>query len=129
MCSAGLAGRSVLIAEDEPLIAMDIRTALEELGAIVVTAGSLEAALKLARQTKLSAAIVDFHLGGHRCDGLCTELSQRGVPFMFYTGGEVHDSDAPLVKKPASMEAIIEVLQRLITSDDGGSDRTGGEAT
>jgi len=85
------AGRSILVVEDEPLIALELQLALEDMGATVHKAAALPAALALAERTTFSAAIVDFQLGGERCEDLCAELTQRGVPFMFYTGAPSTD--------------------------------------
>jgi DNA-binding response OmpR family regulator len=116
------AGRSILVVEDEPLIALELQLALEEMGASVQKAAALPAALTLAESTTFSAAIVDFQLGRQRCEDLCTALTQRGVPFMFYTGGTEHglvNSAAPVVTKPASMKAVMAVLAPLVASSNG----------
>jgi DNA-binding response OmpR family regulator len=87
----------------------------------------LPAALALAERKPFSAAIVDFQLGGERCEDLCTALTHRGVPFMFYTGGTEHrlaNSVAPVVTKPASIEAVLAVLAPLVAE---GRDRQIGK--
>ena len=117
-----LPGASILVVEDEPLIALELKLALEEKGATVHTAAALPAALALAERTAFSAAIVDFQLGGERCEDLCAALTQRGVPFMFYTGGTEHglaNSAAPVVTKPASMGEVIAVLAPLVAGKVG----------
>lgn len=116
------AGRSILVVEDEPLIALELQLALDEMGATVHQAAALPAALALAEHTAFSAAIVDFQLGGERCEDLCTALAQRGVPFMFYTGGTEHrlaNSAAPVVTKPASMGEVMAVLAPLVAGKGG----------
>jgi hypothetical protein len=45
--STSLAGRTILIAEDEPFIAMDIAAACETAGAVVLTAATLDDAARL----------------------------------------------------------------------------------
>jgi DNA-binding response OmpR family regulator len=62
MKSASLTGRSILLIEDEPLIAFDIRQALESEGAQVQIAHSLASASHLIQHNSFSAAIVDFVL-------------------------------------------------------------------
>jgi len=54
-----LIGRTILVVEDKPLIALDIVTAFEKSGAVVVTARSLAQAKGLVEQD-FSAAVVDF---------------------------------------------------------------------
>jgi DNA-binding NarL/FixJ family response regulator len=58
-----LSGRTILVVEDEPLIALDLKTALEDAGAKVIQAADAASALPLAERRDLSAAIVDFWLG------------------------------------------------------------------
>jgi hypothetical protein len=47
MQSTSLAGRSVLIVEDEPLIALDIMAAFEKAGDLALTARTLADAMRL----------------------------------------------------------------------------------
>ena len=65
-----LFGQTVLVVEDEPLIAHDIAQTFEQVGARVVVAGSLQAALKAAATNTFSAAILDGMTGD-------AELHQR----------------------------------------------------
>jgi DNA-binding response OmpR family regulator len=58
-----LAGRSILIVEDEPLIALDIQRGFEAAGARVMTMRSLQTALAAVEDPDLSAAILDHALG------------------------------------------------------------------
>ena len=62
MDSDSLAGRLILICEDEPLIALDIANAFTNEGARVVTARSLRDALVAVENSGLSAAILDHAL-------------------------------------------------------------------
>ena len=58
-----LAGRSILIIEDEPLVALDLHAALSRKGASVISATSAAEAAKLIGYADISAAIVDINLG------------------------------------------------------------------
>jgi DNA-binding response OmpR family regulator len=73
MPTISLVGRSILIVEDEPLIAMDIADAFTRTGARVVQVRSLKAALVAAEDTTLSAAIIEHVLS----DGDSTGLGSR----------------------------------------------------
>jgi len=55
-----LRGRSILVIENEPLIALDLRNELEAAGAHVICARSPQTALQAIDQDQLSAAVVDF---------------------------------------------------------------------
>jgi CheY-like chemotaxis protein len=62
MESCTLSGRSILIAEDEPLIALDIAEAFKDAGAAMVIASTLHHALMLVEHDDLSAAVLDHSL-------------------------------------------------------------------
>ena len=64
MASTNLAGRSILIVEDEPLIALDIVAAFAKVGALAFNARTLTEALQMVEQVGLSAAVLDFGLAG-----------------------------------------------------------------
>src|SRR6516225_9381787 len=65
-----LLGRSVLIVEDEPLIALELHTALHAAGASILAATSIKEAFTLITRAQICAAIVDVNLGGHDCSRL-----------------------------------------------------------
>ena len=62
-----LHGRSILIVEDEPLIAFDLAQAFENAGAEIVVTYTLHHALVLVEHDGLSAAVLDHPL--HRRQG------------------------------------------------------------
>ncbi len=70
-----LTGRLVLVAEDEPLIAHEIKLAFEEEGAWVIRAHTLNEALRVVENPALSAAILDHALS----DGDTTKVCQKGA--------------------------------------------------
>jgi CheY-like chemotaxis protein len=112
-----LAGRSVLIVDDEPLICLHLEQRLREAGAKPVIAGRLDRALKLADDPHLSAAVLDFHLDKRDTSPVCQRLVERGVPFLFYSGA-LHRAylrwpAAPIVLKP-SVNPIVNTLVSLL---------------
>ena len=58
-----LAHKSVLIVEDEPLVALDIHTILSGVGASVLSAASVSEANRLLAFADVACAIIDVHLG------------------------------------------------------------------
>ena len=58
MGKADLTGRSILVLEDDPLIALDIAQSLKPTGANIISAGQLAQALKIAGDTDLCAAVI-----------------------------------------------------------------------
>jgi CheY-like chemotaxis protein len=68
-----LRGRSILVIEDEMLIGMGIRTALEGAGALVTG---------LVEHDGLAAAIMDHALADGDSTELCQRLKARGIPYV-----------------------------------------------
>lgn len=84
---AGLAGKRILVIEDEPLIAMEMEATLAAAGCqIVGPAGTVNHAKRLIAGERFDAAVVDANLFGARVDELATELTRRRIPFIFATG-------------------------------------------
>ena len=110
-----LAGRSILIVEDEPLIALDVEVALHDVGAKVLSASHLRDGLHLAEHPGLSAAVLDLRLGHNDCTAICRRLSKLRVPFMFYSGyrgAHVYElwPNAPVLSRPANADRIVEAV-------------------
>jgi DNA-binding NtrC family response regulator len=113
-----LSGRSILLVEDEPLIALDIAQAFKRVGATVVPARSLADAKRLVEQDDLSAAVVDFGLGDGDADALCARLNERAVPFVLHSGYSHVDnaySSHVVVPKPAKPATLIDAVSRLLS--------------
>ena len=121
MQRATLAGRSILVVEDEPLIALDITQELEDAGAAVTTTNTLEHALILVEHDGLSGAILDHGLRDGDSSLLCKRLTERGIPFMLYSGFPLVDgccSGAVHMTKPAGEGKLSAALARLIGHED-----------
>jgi CheY-like chemotaxis protein len=105
-------GLRVLIVEDEMLVAMDIAGLLQDIGCRVIgPAGTLAAALPLAREEELDAAILDVNLENKGVEPVAAELARRNVPFVFATGYVREDlpprfRDRPVLEKPFTREDI-----------------------
>jgi len=98
-----LTGHSILVLEDEPLVALDVVENLQNAGADVVVAHTLADALKLAKVTEFSAALLDFRLGSDDCAEICFLLRERGISFAFgYAAIPASLADTAVVKKPAN---------------------------
>ncbi len=123
-----LAGHSILLVEDEPLIVLDVESILQDAGARVLSSHSVDGALPLTDHPSLSAAVLDCQLGDGDIAPVCAKLSKLDVPFVFYTGCNFNAPDfygafAPIVHKPAIPEALIGAIKFVITA----SKRTGGD--
>lgn len=112
-----LKGCTILVVEDEPLIAMDIASAFEGTGASLTTTNSLKHAKLLVEKDGLSAAIIDHLLHDGDSTSICTRLKERGVPFLIYSGLSIDDAackDVPHLMKPASHEQLLKAMEALI---------------
>ena len=114
MDSTNLAGRSILVVEDETLIALDIADAFERAGAQVTTTATLRDATKLVEAEGLSAAILDHVLGRDDSSGLCRRLKERGVPFVIHTGFDRMVPEGPRVSKPARPDVLVAAVSGLL---------------
>lgn len=87
MTADSLAGRRILAVEDETLIAVVIEEVLQELGCVVVgPVGRLDAALRLASEEVLDAAILDVTIRGGLVYPVAEQLIARGIPFALASG-------------------------------------------
>jgi DNA-binding response OmpR family regulator len=112
-----LQGCSILVVEDEPLIAADIAQALKRAGADVTTTGTLRHALLLVEKDGLAAAVLDHALGDEDASKLCERLKERGIPFLTYSGYEQLEGacrDGVHVSKPADTGLLVAKVQALL---------------
>lgn len=119
-----LSGCRLMIVEDQAIIAMDVQTALEEQGAVVVWAHSLEEARAfLQAPERLDAVLLDLGLGTENGLDLLGELDARHIPAILTSGysgdGEKRLEGRPALKKPYTMSALVETLLTL-QGEDGG---------
>ena len=121
---ARLRGRTILIVEDEPIVALHLYASLQEVGAGLIAATSAEEALRLIRRNDISAAILDVRLGSQDCIPVCLELSNRRILFAFHTGHAVADifekwPQAPVFLKPTPVETLLSGIAALVSVTNG----------
>lgn len=111
---------SILVVEDEPLIAVLLREWLEELDHEAVGPVSCVGdGMKVAETGTFDAVLLDIHLGTERSDSIADILAARKIPFAFMTGGaadsiEERFSARPKLMKPFDFEAMRAALDALI---------------
>lgn len=96
-----LAGRRVLLVEDEPLISMMLEDMLAEAGYVV--AGSERdsgGAMAVIESAELDAAVLDIHIADGDSFHLADVLLRRGVPVVFSTGVGESEIPAPYRRHP-----------------------------
>jgi DNA-binding response OmpR family regulator len=117
-----LSRRAIRVVEDEVLIGMDIRTALEQAGAHVTAMTTVRHALILVEHDGLAAAIMDHVPADGDSTELCARLTARGIPYVSYSGLDPvkgASPNAPFVSKPASMDALLSALEQLLIGRGG----------
>ena len=98
--------QTILVVEDEFLIALDIVAALEHAGiAVAGPASTVSDALAAIEREPLRGALLDAHLGGESAGRIADALQARGLPFAFVSGYGRESlppayRNAPLVRKP-----------------------------
>lgn len=79
-----LAGKRLLVVDDEPMLAMDVADHLHFHGAQVATVNSIEEAAEvLARGAALDGAILDIQIGDEEVWPVAKALERSGTPFIF----------------------------------------------
>lgn len=113
--------RSILIVEDEPLIAMMLEDFLDSLGhRVVASCDTLGDALDWADKGGFDIAIVDVQLkDGKSVWPLADKLTEEGIPFVIATGGHVEPAPAehaavPVLSKPYTIDAIEPAIEQAI---------------
>jgi light-regulated signal transduction histidine kinase (bacteriophytochrome) len=115
-----LRGRTVLLVEDNMIIAMDGEDALRDLGAEVITAATVNRAREAIAAHAIDLAVLDFNLGNETSLPVADLLAESGIPFVFATGyGDGLDlpdrfSDVTLLKKPYSGATLAQGIAPVI---------------
>jgi len=101
-----LAGRRILVVEDEMFVAMLVEDLLRDLGCEVIgPASNVADALVLAARERPDAAVLDVNLGRERVFPVADSLRRSAIPFVFITGyGRSALTDVygrhPMIQKP-----------------------------
>lgn len=117
-------GKRVLLAEDEPIIAMSLEDLLSDLGCVVIgPAYSAEAAIRYASDEQFDAALLDINMGDSTSYPIACMLRERSVPFCFASGYGASGAPAdfqgvPVLPKPYTREALVAVLTELFAIAD-----------
>jgi CheY-like chemotaxis protein len=106
---------SVLVIDDEIMIAMYMDDILTDLGCRVATAGRVDDALAIIRAQHLDFAFLDVSVCGEPIAPVVRELRMRSIPFAFVTGYNANLLPAdyrnhPILSKPVSEADLSAVL-------------------
>jgi CheY-like chemotaxis protein len=116
-----LAGRRILIVEDEYLLADDLRQILHEHHAeILGPAATIAKALTLINAGgQMDCAVLDVNLRGRAAYPISAALHQRHIPFLFATGyGSAQIpkefADVPRLEKPFDRSTLVSALESIL---------------
>ncbi|OYW47432.1 MAG: hypothetical protein B7Z36_03540 [Novosphingobium sp. 12-63-9] len=113
-----IAGRRILIVEDEFIVAAMLADVIEFEGAEVVgPAGSQAEGLARAASGGFDAAVLDWNLSGEPGAPIARALRKMGVPFLIATGYgavEAEFADVTVLSKPYAPGRLVEELARLL---------------
>jgi DNA-binding response OmpR family regulator len=109
--------RSILVVEDEPLIAMMLEDFLESLGHLVTaTCESVSDAIIEADKGGFDLAILDVNLKGESVWPVAERLRDKQIPFVLATGGHVDPpppefAHVPVIEKPYTVDRVTPALE------------------
>jgi DNA-binding response OmpR family regulator len=115
-------GRSILIVEDEPLIAMMLEDFLDSLGHEVRgTCDNVQSALDAVEKGGFDLAILYVNLKGESVWPVASRLRERKVPFVIATGGHVDPppaefNNAPVIEKPYTVDRVSPAIEAAFAS-------------
>ena len=113
---------TILIVEDEPLIAMMLEDFLDSLGhkvkGICESVGEARAAVE---EGGFDLAILDVNLKGENIWPVASEMRARGIPFVIASGGHVDPPPAefdnvPMIDKPYTIDRVTPAIDEAFGS-------------
>ncbi len=121
-----LKGLRVLVVEDVGMVAMALKSMLEEIGCEVVgMVARLPEAVEMAQREKLDGVLLDLNLGGQFAYPVIDILDARDIPFIIMSGYDAGQllpalEGLPNMQKPFEREGLeIMILQVFCLRDIG----------
>ena len=125
-----LAGTTVLVVEDEFLVAIEYQILLDRFGCEVLgPVPSIAEAFVLLRHNRPDMALLDVRLGNGRVTPIAEALKAAGVPFVLVTGCEPEEmtdpvlSQVPWLGKPYEPEKLRSMMECVLASHCGDARR------
>jgi DNA-binding response OmpR family regulator len=117
-----LSGLSVLLVEDEYLIALDAEQMLRDLGVKdVEIASTFDSAKKRTQDGEFDLAVLDVNINGQLSFPIAEILKSRGIPVVFATGYALRErplegfEGGVCVGKPYTLEGLRKALSAALT--------------
>lgn len=119
--TAPLAGRKILVVEDEMLLALDLQMFLEDLGCTVLgPVPTAKRALEILSDHRPDAATLDMNLNGETSAPVALALREKDIPYVVISGystppeADAALHNAPHLAKPISNEMLLDELSALL---------------
>ncbi len=113
-----LAGDSIMLVEDEAIVALAVNDSLTDMGFSVVGPFSrISDACRALQDNQVDAAILDVNLAGETVYSLAEMLTARKIPFVFATGYGAESIKSrfehiPVLQKPIEKDMLTRVFVR-----------------
>jgi len=107
--SAALFGKQVLVLETEPIMSLDLVSALEQAGASVVVAPSVQRAREISLKRHIVVAVINL-AASPEARALCKEFEGKSVPVVLHHRNELILEDpawAIVTRSHAAMVAAV----------------------
>ena len=115
----------ILVAEDDPLLALEIQVAVEDAsGEVVGPVGSSDLALEFLKSVVIAGAILEVPLADGDVTRVAEALVARRIPMVFQSELDLPPDlqqlcpDVPFYKRPAPPRLLVEKLAQLIRPED-----------
>jgi DNA-binding response OmpR family regulator len=119
-----LGGAKILVAEDDPLIALDLAAAVAEAdGQVIGPVATVSEGLEILAKEDLHAAILDVKLLDGEVTPVAQALLEKDVVVLLHTGSDVPagiSGHAAVCKKPTTPEHIIRTLEGALRQRQAG---------
>jgi CheY-like chemotaxis protein len=119
---------TILIVDDEYLIADVLSFALEDEGYLTVTAGSGQRALTILERERPQLIITDYMMPGMNgielAEAVRAHKTLHGIPIMLMSGAQAHlgmarpDLFLEVFDKPFDIHAVVSRVKSLLTPDE-----------
>ncbi len=117
-----LAGGSIMLVEDEAIVALALNDSLTDMGFSVVGPFSrISDACRALQDNQVDGAILDVNLAGETVYSLAEILTARKIPFVFATGYGAESIESrfrhiPVLQKPIEKDMLTRVFVRSDTA-------------
>lgn len=117
-----LAGKRILIVEDEQMIADVLKIEItDEGGEVIGPVATVAAALDAIANADLDAVTLDIKLSSERTYSVADVLAARDIPFVFLTGYGADDvpprqANAIRLEKPTTPAIVCRTLETLLAT-------------